>query len=133
VGGPHYVSPETCSSSSCDQPFDDANRRAATNAIGSALTIHLSSIGVPMSIIGWLILGLIAGFIASKIVNKSGEGILLDIVLGVAGAFVGGFIFTSVLGHEGVTGFNLYSMFVAVIGAIVLLVLYHALFRRRAL
>ena len=86
-----------------------------------------------MTIIGWLILGLIAGFIASKIVNKTGEGILLDIVLGVAGAFVGGFIFTSVLSHEGVTGFNLYSMFVAVIGAIVLLVLYHALFRRRAL
>jgi len=86
-----------------------------------------------MTIIGWLILGLIAGFIASKIVNKTGEGILLDIVLGIAGSFVGGFIFTSVLGHEGVTGFNLYSMFVAVIGAIVLLVLYHALFRRRAL
>ena len=86
-----------------------------------------------MTIIGWLILGLIAGFIASKIVNKSGEGILLDIVLGIAGAVFGGFIFTSVLGHDGVTGFNLYSMFVAVIGAIILLVLYHALFRRRAL
>jgi len=86
-----------------------------------------------MTIIGWLFLGLIAGFIASKIVNKTGEGVLLDIVLGIAGAFVGGFIFTSVLGHEGVTGFNLYSMFVAVVGAIVLLVLYHLLFRRRAL
>ena len=86
-----------------------------------------------MTIIGWLILGLIAGFIASKIVNKTGEGVLLDIVLGIAGAFVGVFMFPSVLGHEGVTGFNLYSMFVAVIGAIVLLVLYHALFRRRAL
>ena len=86
-----------------------------------------------MTIIGWLILGLIAGFIASKIVNKSGEGIFLDIVLGIAGAFVGGFIFTSVLGNDGVTGFNLYSMFVAVIGAVVLLVIYHALFRRRAI
>jgi len=86
-----------------------------------------------MSILAWIVLGLIAGFIASKLVNKSGEGLVLDIVLGIAGAFVGGFIFTSVLGHEGVTGFNLYSMFVAVIGAIVLLVLYHALFRGRAL
>jgi uncharacterized membrane protein YeaQ/YmgE (transglycosylase-associated protein family) len=86
-----------------------------------------------MTIIGWLVLGLIAGFIASKLVNRTGEGILLDIVLGVAGAFVGGFIFTSILGHEGVTGFNLYSVFVAVIGAVVLLVLYRALFRRRAL
>jgi uncharacterized membrane protein YeaQ/YmgE (transglycosylase-associated protein family) len=86
-----------------------------------------------MTIIGWLVLGLIAGFIASKIVNKTGEGILLDIVLGIAGALVGGFIFTSLLGHEGVTGFNLYSMFVAVVGAIVVLVLYHGLFRRGAL
>ena len=84
-----------------------------------------------MSIIGWLVLGLIAGFIASKVVNRTGEGLVLDIVLGIAGALVGGFLFTS-FGQNGVTGFNLYSMFVAVIGAIVLLVLYHLLFRRRA-
>jgi len=83
-----------------------------------------------MSILGWLVLGLIAGFIASKIVNKTGEGLVLDIVLGIAGALVGGFLFTS-LGHQGVDGFNLYSMFVAVIGAIIILVLYHLLFRRR--
>ena len=85
-----------------------------------------------MSIIGWIVLGLVAGFIASKIVNKTGEGLILDILLGIAGAFVGGFLFTS-FGHEGVNGFNLYSMFVAVVGAVVLLVLYHMLFRRRAL
>ena len=84
-----------------------------------------------MSIIGWLVLGLIAGFIASKVVNKTGEGLIDDILLGIAGAFVGGFLFTS-FGHEGVDGFNLYSMFVAVIGAIVLLLLYHVLFKRRA-
>jgi uncharacterized membrane protein YeaQ/YmgE (transglycosylase-associated protein family) len=83
-----------------------------------------------MSIIGWLVLGLISGFIASKIVNKSGEGIVLDIVLGIVGAVVGGFLFTQ-FGAAGVTGFNLYSMFVAVIGAIVVLVIYHALVRRR--
>ena len=77
-----------------------------------------------MSIIGWLILGLIAGFIASKIVNKGGEGVLLDIVLGIIGALVGGFLFTQ-LGATGVTGFNLYSMFVAVVGAVVVLVVYH--------
>ena len=82
-----------------------------------------------MSIIGWLILGLIAGFIASKIVNKSGEGVILDIVLGIVGAIVGGFLF-SLLGAAGVTGFNLYSMFVAVIGAVVVLVIYHAIARR---
>jgi uncharacterized membrane protein YeaQ/YmgE (transglycosylase-associated protein family) len=84
-----------------------------------------------MSIIGWIILGLISGFIASKIVNRTGEGFFLDIVLGMVGAIVGGFIFTAV-GATGVTGFNLYSMFVAVVGAIVVLVLYHALFVRRA-
>jgi uncharacterized membrane protein YeaQ/YmgE (transglycosylase-associated protein family) len=83
-----------------------------------------------MSIIGWIVLGLIAGFIASKLVNKTGSGLLLDIVLGIAGAFVGGYLFTT-SGHEGVDGFNLYSMFVAVVGAVVLLGLYHALFRRR--
>ncbi len=83
-----------------------------------------------MSIIGWIILGLIAGFIGSKIVNKTGEGFFLDIVLGIVGAIIGGFIFTAV-GATGVTGFNLYSMFVAVVGAIVVLVLYHAIFGRR--
>lgn len=84
-----------------------------------------------MSIIGWLVLGLIAGFIASKVVNKTGEGVVLDIVLGIIGAVVGGFLFTQ-LGATGVTGFNLYSMFVAVIGAIVVLVLYHAVIGRRS-
>ena len=84
-----------------------------------------------MSIIGWIILGLISGFIASKIVNRTGEGFFLDIALGIVGAIVGGFIFTAV-GATGVTGFNLYSMFVAVVGAIVVLVLYHAVFARRA-
>jgi len=82
-----------------------------------------------MGIIAWLVLGLIAGFIASKIINKSGEGLLVDIVLGIVGALVGGYIFTF-LGHTGVTGFNLYSMFVAVIGAIVVLLIYHAVVRR---
>jgi uncharacterized membrane protein YeaQ/YmgE (transglycosylase-associated protein family) len=83
-----------------------------------------------MSILAWIILGLVAGFIGSKIVNKSGEGIILDIVLGVVGAFLGGFLF-SLFGAQGVTGLNLWSLFVAVVGAVVFLVLYHALFRRR--
>ncbi|MGC2524397.1 MAG: GlsB/YeaQ/YmgE family stress response membrane protein [Stellaceae bacterium] len=82
-----------------------------------------------MSIIGWIILGLIAGFIASKIVNKSGEGVLLDIVLGIVGAFVGGFLF-SLVGAAPVTGLNIYSMVVATIGAITVLILYHALIDR---
>ena len=84
-----------------------------------------------MSIIAWIVLGLIAGFIGSKIVNSSGQGIILDIVLGVVGAVVGGFIFNAV-GATGVTGLNIYSLIVAVIGAIVVLVIYHAIAGRRA-
>jgi uncharacterized membrane protein YeaQ/YmgE (transglycosylase-associated protein family) len=83
-----------------------------------------------MSIIGWIVLGLIAGFIGSKIVNRQGSGVILDIVLGVIGALVGGYLF-ELAGHAGVTGFNLYSMFVAIIGAVVVLVVYH--FIRRAI
>lgn len=78
-----------------------------------------------MSIIGWIILGLIAGFIASRIWAGSGQGAVLDIVLGIVGAVVGGFIFSAV-GGVGLTGFNIYSLFVAVIGAIIVLALYHA-------
>jgi uncharacterized membrane protein YeaQ/YmgE (transglycosylase-associated protein family) len=83
-----------------------------------------------MSILVWIILGLISGFIASKLVNKHGDGVLLDIVLGIVGAFVGGWLFNT-LGHSGVTGLNIYSMFVAVVGAVVVLVVYHTLVRRR--
>ena len=83
-----------------------------------------------MSIIAWIILGLISGFIASKIVNRTGEGFILDVVLGIVGAIVGGVIFNQ-FGSIGVTGLNLYSLIVAVIGAVVVLVLYHAVFRRR--
>jgi len=83
-----------------------------------------------MSVIAWIVLGLISGFVASKIVNKTGEGFLLDIVLGIVGAIVGGFLF-SLFGAAGVSGLNLYSMFVAVIGAVVVLLIYHSLVRRR--
>ena len=83
-----------------------------------------------MSIIGWLILGLIAGFIASKLVNKTGSGVMLDIILGIVGAVVGGWLF-SAFGGAGVTGFNIYSMIVSVIGAIIVLLIYHAVAGRR--
>jgi uncharacterized membrane protein YeaQ/YmgE (transglycosylase-associated protein family) len=79
-----------------------------------------------MSILAWIVLGLIAGFIGSKLVNKTGEGVLLDIVLGIVGAVVGGYVF-SIFGAHGVTGVNLYSLFVAVIGAVIVLIVYHAL------
>jgi uncharacterized membrane protein YeaQ/YmgE (transglycosylase-associated protein family) len=89
-----------------------------------------------MSLIAWIVLGLLAGFIGSKIVNRRGEGFIFDVVLGIIGALVGGFIFNE-LGAAGVTGFNPYSLLVAVTGSVIVLVVYHALFgantRRRRL
>ncbi len=79
-----------------------------------------------MSILAWIILGLLAGFIASQIVNRRGSGILLDIVLGIIGAIVGGWLF-SLFGAREVTGLNLYSLIVAIIGSVVVLLLYHVL------
>ncbi len=84
-----------------------------------------------MSFLAWIVLGLIAGFLGSKIVNKTGEGFFLDIILGIVGAVVGGWLF-SMFGAQGVTGLNVYSLIVAVIGAVIVLMIYHALFRRRA-
>ena len=81
-----------------------------------------------MSFLAWIILGLLAGFIGSKIVNKSGEGVFLDIILGIVGAVVGGWLFNT-FGHSGVTGLNLYSLLVAVIGAVLVLVVRHAIKR----
>lgn len=85
-----------------------------------------------MGIIAWLVIGLVAGFIGSKIVNHTGSGIVMDIVLGVVGAFVGGFIF-NFFGHTGVNGFNIYSLLVATVGAIVVLFIFHAVAGRRGL
>ncbi len=83
-----------------------------------------------MSVLGWIVLGAVAGWIGSLLVNKSGEGLFRDIVLGIVGAIVGGWVFT-MFGSTGVTGFNVWSLFVAVIGAVVVLVVYHALVGRR--
>jgi len=83
-----------------------------------------------MSFVSWIVLGLVAGFIGSKLVNKTGEGLIRDILLGVVGAIIGGYLF-NLFGASGVTGLNLYSVLVAVVGAVVFLVAYHALFRRR--
>jgi uncharacterized membrane protein YeaQ/YmgE (transglycosylase-associated protein family) len=83
-----------------------------------------------MGIISWIILGLIAGFIGSKIVNREGQGFWLDIALGIVGALVGGFLFDA-FGATGVTGLNIWSMIVAVVGSIVVLLIYNAVAGRR--
>jgi uncharacterized membrane protein YeaQ/YmgE (transglycosylase-associated protein family) len=84
-----------------------------------------------MGIVAWLVLGLIAGFLASKLVNKQGEGMLMDMVLGIVGAVVGGFI-AQFAGFSGITGFNIYSILIAIGGAVVVLLVYHAMARRTA-
>jgi uncharacterized membrane protein YeaQ/YmgE (transglycosylase-associated protein family) len=83
-----------------------------------------------MGIISWIILGLIAGFVASKIVDKRGQGFWLDIALGIVGALVGGFLFDQ-FGASGVTGLNIYSMIVATVGSVMVLLIYNALAARR--
>jgi uncharacterized membrane protein YeaQ/YmgE (transglycosylase-associated protein family) len=75
--------------------------------------------------IAWIFVGLIGGYLASKVVNKSGRGLLRDIFLGIIGGIVGGVIFRAV-GHHGVTGLNLWSILVAFIGGVVVLFIYHA-------
>ncbi len=84
-----------------------------------------------MGIIAWIILGVVAGFIASKIVNKQGEGFIVDLILGIIGSVVGGFLF-SMVGVQTTNGLNVYSLIVAVIGAIVVLWIYHAVVGRRS-
>ena len=88
-----------------------------------------------MSMIVWILLGLGVGLITSKIVTTTGEGTVVDTLLGVVGAIVGGLLF-NIFGNTGVSGFDifsLYSVVVAVTGAIVSLAIYHAFFRRRML
>jgi len=81
-----------------------------------------------MSILAWVILGVVAGFVASKIVNRTGEGLIRDLLLGIVGAVVGGWIMER-FGEAGVSGLNLYSLVVAVLGAVVVLVVFHAIRR----
>lgn len=85
-----------------------------------------------MSILAWIVVGLIAGFIASKLVNRDGGSLVLDLVLGIVGAMVGGFVFNQ-FGAAGASGINLYSIGVAIVGSIIVLLIYHAVARRRTM
>jgi uncharacterized membrane protein YeaQ/YmgE (transglycosylase-associated protein family) len=86
--------------------------------------------GKVMSILAWIVLGGIAGWIGSLLVNKTGEGLFRDILLGIVGAVIGGWVFTA-LGYTGVTGLNVWSLCVAVVGSVVFLLLWHAIFGAR--
>jgi uncharacterized membrane protein YeaQ/YmgE (transglycosylase-associated protein family) len=96
--------------------------------VGAARLFQIATRWNNVSFLAWIVLGLLAGFIGSKIVNKKGKGVILDILLGIVGAVLGGWLFNT-FGASGVTGVNLYSLLVAVIGSIVFLVVYHAVTR----
>jgi uncharacterized membrane protein YeaQ/YmgE (transglycosylase-associated protein family) len=88
-----------------------------------------------IQVLEWVVLGLVAGFIASKIVNKTGSGLLMDVVLGVLGALVGGFIVRRIPAMPDMFktgGFNIPTLIVATLGAILLMLVFHFLFRRRS-
>ncbi len=82
-----------------------------------------------MSIVAWVVLGLVAGFAASKIVNRSGSGVVVDALIGIVGAVVGGFVFR-LFGATGIDGFSLWSLLVAVVGAVIVLSIKHMLVGR---
>jgi uncharacterized membrane protein YeaQ/YmgE (transglycosylase-associated protein family) len=111
------------------QEFDKLGSRAL-RSVQARWRSRLGEGGLGMGVISWIILGLIAGFIASRIVNKTGSGMILDIVLGIVGAIVGGFIFSGLFGMSGVTGVNIWSIIVSVVGAVIVLWIYHALVER---
>lgn len=96
-------------------------------SLAQTVTTTTADDNTGLGIIAWIVVGLIAGFLGSKIVNKSGEGILLDIVLGLIGAVVGGFLFRLVGIHT--SGGLIMSIVVATIGAVIVLVVYHKLIR----
>jgi uncharacterized membrane protein YeaQ/YmgE (transglycosylase-associated protein family) len=81
-------------------------------------------------VIAWIFVGLIGGYLASCLVNKTGEGMVRDITLGIIGGIVGGILFRA-LGHHGVSGFNIWSILVAFLGSVAVLILYHTINGRR--
>ena len=83
-----------------------------------------------MSIIAWIIVGIISGWIAEKIMGRN-DSFLMNLVIGVVGALIGGFIL-GLFDAEGATGFNIWSIFVAVLGAVVLLAIVNAVRGRSA-
>jgi len=83
-----------------------------------------------LSFVAWIVIGLVIGFIGSKILNKTGRGLGRDCLIGIVGAFISGFL-ANLLGKPGGPGFDLYSLVVAAVGAVVFMIVYHALFRRR--
>ena len=85
-----------------------------------------------MTLLAWLVVGAIAGFLASEIMGTR-EGLVMMVVLGIVGAIVGGWVAADVLKIADVTGINLTSIIVAIVGAIIVIVVYDSLVGRRRL
>ncbi len=85
-----------------------------------------------MGILSWLLLGLVAGFLASRVMGSGGYGLFGDIIVGIVGALLGGFLMSLLLpGQVSITGFNLWSILVAFIGACILIAILRAVSARR--
>lgn len=85
-----------------------------------------------MSIIGWIVLGAIAGWLAGQFMKGGGYGLVGDIILGILGAIIGGFLTGVILGRDLVSGFNIESLIVAFIGAVILIAISRAISGRRS-
>ena len=101
--------------------------------------ISLNSLGMLISnrqqdsaiaFVAWIVIGLVVGYIGSQILNRRDRHMVRYVLLSIVGAIVGGFL-SNLLGKPGVRGLDFYSLLVAVVGAVVFLIVYHALFRRR--
>ena len=98
------------------------------NALGILISDSQKSSAI--SFAAWIGIGLVIGFIGSRILNKTGSGLMRDVLLGIVGALVGGFL-SNLLGMSNPSRVDSYSLLVAVVGAVVFMIVYHALFRRR--
>lgn len=83
-----------------------------------------------MGLLSWIVVGALAGWIAGLIMKGSGSGFFMNIVIGIVGAFIGGIVM-NLIGNVGVTGFNLWSLLVSVLGAIILLAIVNLVRRKQ--
>jgi uncharacterized membrane protein YeaQ/YmgE (transglycosylase-associated protein family) len=118
IGAAHYLLPRSSKFAACQvqslTPFRELN----------FYSTPVEEQRCAMGIVTWIVFGLLAGFVASMLVNKSGEGLIGDILLGIVGAVVGGFI-ADMFGWQGIFVFNPASFMIAVGGAVVVLIVYH--------
>ena len=100
----------------------------SSNLLGMLLSNQQQNPAI--TFVAWILIGLVVGYMGSQILNRADRHLVRYILLSIVGAIVGGFL-ANLLGKSGIRGLDLYSLLVAVVGAIVFLIVYHAIFRRR--